>query len=85
MDSVSFPQLNSEFNDLTYVLLNDLSQVSILCIRQIPIGLWRLYTEFEDGRRNLRILLLKLEKLSDFLRKASKLRSKLWSMEKKSF
>ena len=29
--------------------------------------------KFEDGRMNLRILVLKIEKLSDFLRQGSKL------------
>ena len=39
-----------------------------LAIRQIPPGLQQFLREFGDGRTNYRILVLKTEKLSDFLR-----------------
>ena len=44
-----------------------------LVTRQIRLGLWLLKAEFGVGHMNSRILLLKTEKLSDFLRWGSKL------------
>ena len=40
-----------------------------IVIRQIPLGLW----EFKAGCMNLRILVLKTEKMFDFLKRGSKL------------
>ena len=57
VDSTTFPRLHSR-------LKPSLS----LVIRQISLGLWRLRAGFGDGRINLRILLSKPEKFSDFLR-----------------
>ena len=53
-----------------------------IVIRQIPLGLW----ECEAGCMNLRILVLKTEKMFDFLKRGSKLfhstivdgKKKLW-------
>ena len=44
-----------------------------LVINLSPLGLWQLWTEFGDGRINLRMLVLKSNKLSAFLRPGSNL------------
>ena len=38
-----------------------------LLINLIPLGLWHLKTEFEDGLKNFKILFLKEEKILEFL------------------
>ena len=73
--STSFPQLHSVFNVYWKPFLNLrsikwLKPCLSLVIRQIRLGLWQLETEFGDGRMNL---LLKTEKLSNFLRWGSRL------------
>ena len=44
-----------------------------LVINLIPLGLWQLKTEFEDGLINFKILFLKAEKVLEFLIFKSKL------------
>ena len=90
LDSTSFPQLYSGFNVswkpcLNFCSFKWLKPSLILVIRQIPLGLWQLQTEFGDGRRSLRILLLKPEKSSDFLRWGSRLFHSVMVDEKKKF
>ena len=54
-----------------------------LVIRKIPLGLWQLWKEIEDARMNLKILVLRTEKLSDFLRRRSTLFHSIIEDEKK--
>ena len=44
-----------------------------LVISLIPLGMWQLEIEFEDGLINFKILFLKAEKVSEFLIFMSKL------------
>ena len=88
VDSTSFPQLHSGFNIswkpcLNLCSLKWLKPSLSLVIRQIPLGLWQL--DFGDGRMNLRILLLKTKKLSDFLRWGSRLFHSIIPDGKKEF
>ena len=74
----SFLQLRSRFKVswkpcLNLCSLKWLKPSLSLVIRQIPLELWQLWTEFGDGLMNLRILLLKTEKFSGFLRLGSRL------------
>ena len=52
-------------------------------INFIPLGLWQLKLEFEDGPINLKILFLKVEKVSEFFICKSKDSIQWELMEKK--
>ena len=57
-----------------FALKSCLSQVkSKSCDKANSSTVMPITNKFEDGRMNLRILVLKIEKLSDFLRQGSKL------------
>ena len=90
VDSRSTAQLHSAFDVywklcLSLHSLKWLKSSLSLEIRQISLGLWQLQTEFENGRINLRKLVLKIEQLSCFLRQRFKLCDSIMVNAKKEF